>query len=50
MIFELLIASWLYLYIILIGFLAANTELCGTTRQVPMFYLTILFLCQFQEN
>jgi hypothetical protein len=37
MIFELLVDSLLYLYIILIGFLAANRELFGTTRQVPCF-------------
>jgi hypothetical protein len=37
MIFELLIDSLLSLYIILIAFLAVNTELSGTTRQVPCF-------------
>jgi hypothetical protein len=37
MIFKLLTDSLLQLYVILIGFLAVNTELSGTTRQVPGF-------------
>jgi hypothetical protein len=28
--------------------MAVNTELSGTTRQVPGFYLTSFILCQFQ--
>jgi hypothetical protein len=36
-IFKLLTDSLLLLYVILIGFLAVNTELSGTTRQVPCF-------------
>jgi hypothetical protein len=35
MLFKLLIDSLLLLYITLVGFLALNMELSGTTRQVP---------------
>jgi hypothetical protein len=35
--FKLLTDSLLYLYVILIGFPAVNTELSVTTRQVPCF-------------
>jgi hypothetical protein len=34
----------------LIGFLAINTELSGTTQQVPGFIQLFFILCQFQEN
>jgi hypothetical protein len=37
MMFELLTDSLLYLYVVLTGFIAVNTELSGTTRQVPGF-------------
>jgi hypothetical protein len=35
--FKLLTDSLLLLYVFLFGFLAVNTELSGTTRQVPGF-------------
>jgi hypothetical protein len=37
MIFKLPTDSLLLLYVVLIGFVAVNTELSGTTRQVPGF-------------
>jgi hypothetical protein len=37
MIFKLLTDSLFWLYVILIGFMAVNTKLSGTTWQVPGF-------------
>jgi hypothetical protein len=51
MVFKLPIDSLPSLYVIVIGFLAVNTELSGTTRQVPGFYLIIfLSFVSFRKN